>query len=239
MALPRRTVPARRRRHAGAAAARCDGAGADRLAKTAAPARQPPRLHLRAERRGHGQMDAGVRADGASSSRRRSRPLAPFRDQTLVVSGSRRRCRPTRFDDGGGDHSRGTAAWLSGIHAKRTEGADVQPGVTADQIAAQRVRQAHAARLAGAGARDDRSGRQLRQRLQLRLHEHAVVARRRRRRCRWRRTRARCSGGCSAQGDSPRRAAGATSSTTAAFSTRCSRTSRGCSGRSARRDDAS
>ena len=62
-------------------------------------------------------------------------PLEPFRDQTLVVS-NLAQLQANSFDDGAGDHSRGTAAWLSGIHAKRTEGADVQLGVTADQIAA-------------------------------------------------------------------------------------------------------
>jgi hypothetical protein len=62
-------------------------------------------------------------------------PLEPFRDQTLVVSGLAQ-LQANSFDDGAGDHSRGTAAWLSGLHAKRTEGADVQLGVTADQIAA-------------------------------------------------------------------------------------------------------
>src|SRR5262249_31709718 len=62
-------------------------------------------------------------------------PLEPFRDQTLVVSGLAQ-LQANSFDDGAGDHSRGTAAGLSGIHAKRTEGADVQLGITADQIAA-------------------------------------------------------------------------------------------------------
>src|SRR5262245_20062037 len=62
-------------------------------------------------------------------------PLEPFREQTMVVSGLAQ-LQANSFDDGAGDHSRGTAAWLSGIHAKRTEGADVQLGITADQIAA-------------------------------------------------------------------------------------------------------
>jgi hypothetical protein len=61
--------------------------------------------------------------------------LEPLRDRVLVVSGLAH-LQANSFDDGAGDHSRGTAAWLSGIHAKRTEGADVQLGVTADQIAA-------------------------------------------------------------------------------------------------------
>ena len=62
-------------------------------------------------------------------------PLEAFRNQTLVLSGLAQE-QANAFNDGAGDHSRGTAAWLSGVHAKRTEGADVQAGVTADQIAA-------------------------------------------------------------------------------------------------------
>jgi hypothetical protein len=65
-------------------------------------------------------------------------PLEPFRDQLLVLSGLAQ-MQARSFDDGAGDHSRGTAAWLSGIHAKRTEGADVQLGITADQIAAREL----------------------------------------------------------------------------------------------------
>jgi len=65
-------------------------------------------------------------------------PLEPFRNDVLVVSGLAH-LQANSFNDGAGDHSRGTAAWLSGIHAKRTEGADVQLGVTADQIAAREI----------------------------------------------------------------------------------------------------
>ena len=36
-----------------------------------------------------------------------------------------------------GDHTRGTSTWLTGMHPKHTEGADVQNGMSADQIAAQ------------------------------------------------------------------------------------------------------
>jgi hypothetical protein len=61
-------------------------------------------------------------------------PLAPFRDRLLVLSGLAHR-QAESFGDGNGDHARGQTAWLSGVHAKRTEGA-VQGGVTIDQIAA-------------------------------------------------------------------------------------------------------
>ena len=102
-------------------------------------------------------------------------PLEPFRDQLLVASGLAH-LQANSFDDGAGDHSRGTAAWLSGLHAKRTEGADIQLGITADQIAAREIRPAHPVVLPRAGARDHRPRGQLRQRLQLRVHEHALVA---------------------------------------------------------------
>jgi hypothetical protein len=45
------------------------------------------------------------------------------------------------FGDGNGDHSRAGAAYLSGVHPKHTEGADVKNGITVDQIAAQVVGQ--------------------------------------------------------------------------------------------------
>jgi hypothetical protein len=63
-------------------------------------------------------------------------PLAPFRDRLLVVSGLAQH-QADAFDDGAnGDHTRGTSSWLTGVHCKRTEGADVRNGVSADQIAA-------------------------------------------------------------------------------------------------------
>jgi len=63
------------------------------------------------------------------------RPLAPFRDQTVVVSGLEQ-AMAYGIGDGSGDHSRAGAAWLSGVHPKHTEGADIRAGVTVDQIAA-------------------------------------------------------------------------------------------------------
>ena len=39
-------------------------------------------------------------------------------------------------DGASGDHTRGTSSWLTGVYPKRTEGADVRNGVSADQIAA-------------------------------------------------------------------------------------------------------
>ncbi len=63
-------------------------------------------------------------------------PLTPFRDRLLVLSGLAQH-QADAFDDGAnGDHTRGTSSWLTGVHPKRTEGADVRNGISADQIAA-------------------------------------------------------------------------------------------------------
>ena len=61
--------------------------------------------------------------------------LEPFREQVVVVTNLAHR-QLESLGDGGGDHSRASAGWLSGVHAKRTEGADVEVGTTADQILA-------------------------------------------------------------------------------------------------------
>jgi len=39
--------------------------------------------------------------------------------------------------DGGGDHARAASSYLTGVHPKKTEGADIHCGVSMDQIAAQ------------------------------------------------------------------------------------------------------
>ena len=65
-------------------------------------------------------------------------PLAPFRNQTIVPTGLSQRQAESQ-NDGNGEHSRGQTVWLSGVHPKRTEGADVQAGMTVDQIAARTI----------------------------------------------------------------------------------------------------
>jgi len=62
-------------------------------------------------------------------------PLEPFRNHIVVVSGLSQK-QAEAMGDGNGDHTRGTATWLNGVHPKWTEGADVRAGTTADQIAA-------------------------------------------------------------------------------------------------------
>jgi hypothetical protein len=65
-------------------------------------------------------------------------PLAAFRDQITIVSGLANKPADA-WGDGGGDHSRGPAAWLNAVHPKKTEGADIEAGTTIDQIVAREV----------------------------------------------------------------------------------------------------
>jgi hypothetical protein len=65
-------------------------------------------------------------------------PFGPFRDQMVVVSGTNQHQADVLQDGANGDHTRGTSTWLTGIHPKHTEGADVRNGISADQIAAAR-----------------------------------------------------------------------------------------------------
>ena len=64
------------------------------------------------------------------------RPLTPFRDNMVVVSGLDNAEADGYPGDGGGDHSRSQAAFLTGVHAKKTEGADIQNALSMDQIVA-------------------------------------------------------------------------------------------------------
>ena len=62
-------------------------------------------------------------------------PLAPFKDHVLVPTGLSQR-QAESWGNGNGEHSRGQTVWLSGVHPKRTEGADVRNATTVDQLAA-------------------------------------------------------------------------------------------------------
>jgi len=66
-------------------------------------------------------------------------PFEHFRDQMVVISGTNHHQADVLSDGANGDHTRGTSTWLTGVHPKHTEGADVQNGVSADQIAAQHL----------------------------------------------------------------------------------------------------
>ena len=64
------------------------------------------------------------------------KPLEAHRDRITVVSNLDSRPAEAVEGEGSGDHARASAVWLSGVHPKRTEGADVRGGKTIDQMAA-------------------------------------------------------------------------------------------------------
>ena len=64
-------------------------------------------------------------------------PLAAYRDRLSVISGLAHHQADAHGDGANGDHTRSVASWLTGVHCKRTEGADVENGISADQLAAQ------------------------------------------------------------------------------------------------------
>ena len=65
-------------------------------------------------------------------------PLAPLSKHITVLSGLDQLGADGR-GDGGGDHPRSPAAWLSAVHPKRREGADVESGLTLDQLVAAEI----------------------------------------------------------------------------------------------------
>jgi hypothetical protein len=64
------------------------------------------------------------------------KPLAPLRSDVMILSGLD--SHPgNELGDGPGDHARAGAAFLTGVHCKKTAGADIHAGISVDQVAAQ------------------------------------------------------------------------------------------------------
>ncbi|MBI2927297.1 MAG: DUF1552 domain-containing protein [Verrucomicrobia bacterium] len=65
-------------------------------------------------------------------------PLQPFQKDILVLSGLAHD-KGRANGDGAGDHARASASFLTGCQPRKTHGADIQVGVSVDQVAAQRI----------------------------------------------------------------------------------------------------
>ena len=65
-------------------------------------------------------------------------PLEPFRNRALVLTGLDN-YPATDQGDTGGQHPRAAPAFMSSVHPKQTEGADVQAGTTVDQMIAELI----------------------------------------------------------------------------------------------------
>ena len=66
------------------------------------------------------------------------KPLAAYRDQLTVLSGLTLNG-ARALGDGGGDHARSVAAYLTGAHPRKTDGANIHNGVSIDQLAAEQI----------------------------------------------------------------------------------------------------
>ncbi len=65
-------------------------------------------------------------------------PLADYRDDCLWLTGLTHN-NGRALGDGPGDHARAAASFLTGVHPKKTQGADIRNGISVDQIAAQAI----------------------------------------------------------------------------------------------------
>ncbi|MFN7934520.1 MAG: DUF1552 domain-containing protein [Bryobacteraceae bacterium] len=77
--------------------------------------------------------------DGAAFNFRRTmEPMAPFKDKLLVLSGLTHNG-GRALGDGPGDHARAASSFLTGMHPRKTAGADIKIGISVDQLAAQNL----------------------------------------------------------------------------------------------------
>jgi hypothetical protein len=65
-------------------------------------------------------------------------PLAPFQKDLIVFSGLTQNG-GRALGDGPGDHARAASSFLTGAHPKKTAGADINVGISVDQVAAQKI----------------------------------------------------------------------------------------------------
>lgn len=84
------------------------------------------------------------------------KPLEPFRADITILGGLALHG-GNALGDGGGDHARAGASFLTGIHCKKTLGSDIHNGISADQIAAQAVGAATRFRSLELGCEDSRT----------------------------------------------------------------------------------
>jgi hypothetical protein len=105
----------------------------------AAQSKAPLRLGFTYVPNGVTMIDWMPKGEGAGFEYSRIlKPLESFRHDTLVLSGLAHR-NGYALGDGPGDHARAGASYLTGVHPRKTAGADIQNGISADQIAAQHL----------------------------------------------------------------------------------------------------
>jgi hypothetical protein len=105
----------------------------------ASPARGPVRLSFAYIPNGVTMKDWKPAETGSGFAFSRIlKPLEAHREDLLVLSGLDHH-NAEALGDGGGDHARAGACYLTGVHPKKTAGADIHSGISVDQIAAQKL----------------------------------------------------------------------------------------------------
>ena len=103
------------------------------------------------------------------------KPLTPFRNDLCVLRGLDHH-NGYALGDGGGDHARAGACYLTGVHPKKTAGADIQAGVSVDQLIAARTGSTTRFGSLELGCDDTRTVGACDSGLQLRLPEQHLLA---------------------------------------------------------------
>ncbi len=108
------------------------------LAKNAAAKVRPNRMVFMFVPNGMHMADWTPATEGAFELPWIMQPLKNVKSDFSVISGlAQHNAQP--LGDGGGDHARSGAAWLTGAHPRKTSGADIKNGISVDQYAAQRL----------------------------------------------------------------------------------------------------
>jgi hypothetical protein len=66
------------------------------------------------------------------------KPLEAYREDMFVLTGLADH-NGNALGDGGGDHARAAASFLTGVHPKKTAGSDIHVGISVDQVVAQKM----------------------------------------------------------------------------------------------------
>ena len=102
----------------------------------ASPSKPVPRVAFVYTANGIIMRDWTPAAEGAGFAFSKTlAPVEPFRDDLLVLTGLAHR-NGEALGDGPGDHARAGASWLTGVHPKKTRGADIRNGMSVDQMLA-------------------------------------------------------------------------------------------------------
>lgn len=109
------------------------------LAQSAKPAAKPVRMAFIFVPNGINMQHWRPSSEGTLSELPSTlEPLRGVKGSLNVFSGLAQR-NAFALGDGPGDHARSTAAWLTGVHPKKTAGADIKNGPSVDQVAAMRI----------------------------------------------------------------------------------------------------